>query len=95
MLEYIDETLIYSCYLVQMKMVIIVALMLALMPHMVHGLSGGAPDEACANVSPNPTQHLAEPQAGDNPFNLTIEGDPTSYIPDMKYTSKFSAHTLQ
>ena len=95
MLGYVVETLISSCYLVQMKMVIIVALMLALMPHMVHGNAGGAPDEACAGVSPNPTAHGAQPQAGENPFTLTIEGDPTSYIPEAQYTSKFSAHTLQ
>ena len=79
----------------QMKTVVTVALMLTLMPHVVHGFRGGAPNGACAGVSPDAGQHGAGPQEGENPFTLTIEGDPSSYIPEMQYTSKFSAHILQ
>ena len=52
----------------------------------VHGLSSGAPDGACAGVSPNPTQHGADPQITPSPYN--IAGLPSQYTPEARYLCK-------
>ena len=70
-----------------MKMVIIaVVLTLALVPNVVHGRSGGAPDEACASVSPSLAGHVVGPQVTDSPFTLTISGSPSYYDPGCQYS---------
>ena len=60
----------------------------ALLLNMVSGRSGGAPNEACPNVTPNPAMHGAAAQAGASPFTLTVQGSPTEYVPGQQYTCK-------
>ena len=51
--------------------------------HGVESLSGGAPSAACATISPNPSQHSAQPQTSQVPYNINISqlSDAGSYTP--------------
>ena len=55
----------------------------------VHGRVIGAPSEACANVSPDAGRHGAAAQTGTSPFTLTIQDNPTEYIPGQQYTCEW------
>ena len=64
-------------------------LILAVVCAGVKGLPGGAPNPACANVSPNPAEHNGPPQVTTSPYNLTFHmGSTTQYNPGEAYTCK-------
>ena len=64
-------------------------LCICLLLNVVHGRSGGAPDSACAGVSPDASFHGAGAQTSTSPFTLTIQGNPTEYIPGQQYTCEW------
>jgi hypothetical protein len=66
-------------------------LILAVVCAGVKGLPGGAPNAACANVSPNPAEHTGPPQVTTSPYNLTFHmGSTTQYNPGEAYTLTFA-----
>jgi hypothetical protein len=75
-----------------MKTVIALLGFATLLNH-VEGRSGGAPDAACANVSPDPgsSGHIVPAQSSASPFTLTVEGSPSVYIPDQVYNLTFTS----
>ena len=54
-----------------------------------HCFSGGAPNGACANVSPDPTMHGADPQTSSVPYTLSGLPENGIYTPGMSYTREF------
>ena len=51
--------------------------------------SNGAPPEACAAVSPNPTQHGAQPQTSTVPYMISGLPSATDYTPGADYNREF------
>lgn len=61
----------------------------------VLSLSSGAPLQACDNLTPNPTSHLAQPQTGPVPYGIdyseldVVNGTTMpAYNPGQTYTRK-------
>ena len=50
------------------------------------GLPGGAPNDACPQVSPTAGGHVVGPQNTPSPYNIT--GLPSEYTPGETYTCK-------
>ena len=63
-------------------------------PLAVSALPTGAPAQACANISPNPAAHGADPSTADNPYYLNISSLPVipaggyGYQPEETYMCK-------
>lgn len=64
--------------------------------HGVESFSGGAPSQACDTLSPDPSQHLGQPQGTTVPYSIDLSplNDPTSgqptYTPGQTYTRKYT-----
>ena len=62
---------------------------IALLFNVILGYPDGAPNKACISISPDPKAHGAPPQRSRSPFILTIQGNPTEYVPGQQYTCEW------
>ena len=69
-----------------MKTALLVLSAVAALASVVHGFPGGAPNDACPQVSPTAGGHLVGPQNTPSPYNIT--GLPSEYTPGETYTCK-------
>ena len=67
-----------------------VALLQASLYQQASSLSSGAPPQACDTLSPNPTQHGAQPQTSTVPYSIDLDqfcyNGTYSYTPGATYT---------
>ena len=56
----------------------------------VVSFSGGAPLQACSTISPDPSQHLGQPQTSQVPYSIGISqlSDAGGYTPGQTYSCK-------
>ena len=79
----------------RMKHYLALAVLLISAATPVHPFSSGAPAAACTTLSPNPTQHGAQPQATDIPYMLNLSSfydparDELVYTPNTLYESEY------
>ena len=69
-----------------MKTALLVLSTIAAFASIAHGLPGGAPNDACPQVSPTAGGHLVGPQNTPSPYNIT--GLPSEYTPGAAYICK-------
>ena len=60
----------------------------------VESFSTGAPSSACENLTPNPTNHLAQPQQSAVPYGIDLAPLAAGYTPGQAYTRKRCAHYM-
>ena len=62
-------------------------------PQQVSSFSSGAPPAACDTLSPNPTQHGAQPQSTEVPYSIDLSplcnNGRLMYSPEQTYTCEF------
>jgi len=54
----------------------------------VMGFSSGAPSGACSTISPDPSQHGANPSTDPFPYNFNFSSLANGYVPGQSYASK-------
>ena len=74
------------------RTVLVVTILASLCGRGVFSLSGGAPQQACATLSPNPVSHGAAPRSSTVPYAIDLSpfnsNGTLQYTPGETYTRK-------